>query len=189
MLTAAQVGIIVTISCLFAHLNAYQISPRFVQARIPTALFFFCKKAVPSTTAFKVPKEELDLALRYWNESYNMLKPASLDYLTPEAFKKKFEIVAKAIGSKNVIVMLQNDASFFTYRTERITESFSAWSNRLNSSDEAIALCIRNPPVLSIKPFYIEKIGGGQIAQTYFWSYVAVAFRPVTISLQKLIRG
>ena len=117
------------------------------------------------------------------------MKVTAPNYLTLDKCATKFNISAKAVGNpEDTLKIIAVDSTILSYKPERLAESFLAWSVKLGSKEKAVELAARNPPILSIGPLFIESADQGAVIQTYFWSYVAVAFRPLTLGLQKLIR-
>ena len=141
-----------------------------------------------STKTVKIT-EECKKAFEVWKENNKSVKEDSPGYLSLERCAEKFAVLQVTIGNaEEALSIVTVDPSILSYGEKRVEESLKAWIEKIGNQKEALALIKRNPPILSIPPKFIKDANQGDIVQTYFWSYVAVLFRPLTNSLQKLIQ-
>lgn len=137
----------------------------------------------------KVTNDQNGEAYDAWFSLNGRMKETAPNYLTKEKAKVKFANVVTAVGSvEDALRIVKTDPTVLNYREATVSEAFAAWSVALDSNEKTVELCVRNPPVLSFRADAIENINPGDLAQTQFWSYFAVATRPLTVGLQKLIR-
>lgn len=176
--------------------NSYTISySQYSKSTNSNRLYFFKGKAASTAPKGPVPtKEEQALAYQYWTKSCGFMKSTAPNYLTAEQCNKKFSSLVKSVGTvSGALQIVQTDPLVLSFSEKRIEESYVAWKVKLskdddsNNDEEVLQLCIRNPSILSLSAKAIENANSGDVIQTYFWSYFAVVFRPLSNALQTYV--
>lgn len=150
----------------------------------PSSLGLFPKRKPSGGVKVQVPTQQLEAAYKCWKDSNKKMKPTAPNYLSKELCDRKFAALVNAVGSADdALAMVKADPMVLAFREQRVAESYAAWCEKLGGADKALPLCIRNPPILSLSARAVEQATGADVAQTIFWSYVAVIFRPITVAL------
>lgn len=140
----------------------------------------------------KAPKISVEAkeAYEFWRNLNGDMRSTAPNYLTLDMCADKFDNLVATVGdAASALAIVAADSTILSYSKERVSESFNAWELKIGNREETIRLVTRNPPILSIGPLFIDAAKPPDVAQTYFWSYVAVLLRPISLGLQKLVSG
>jgi hypothetical protein len=155
-----------------------------------TSLGLWGDKAGSTKKAAGPSAEQHATAFGYWFDLNGRMKPTAPNFLTAEKCAIKFASLAATVGTvEGALDITKTDPTILNYDVLRVEESYAAWCLKLESPEKVLELCKRNPPVLSLRARAVETTGPGDVAQTIFWSYFAVATRPLSLSLGKAIRS
>ena len=181
--------------CLFlCSVSGYVIKSAVSSLKSSTSLSLFNKfggnskknsKAIKTT----IPKEVLDNAYEIWSNANDFLPESAPSYLSQNDVNIKFSEISNILKSpEQAIILINNDPTVFSFSIDRIKESYEAWCEKLESEEKALKMVQMNPPLLALSEKNVLDAGPDLIAQTYFWSYYAVATRPVGKAILQLLK-
>ena len=125
-------------------------------------LNLFNKKTSSSPLAIKVSQEQKDIAWSYWQSQNGFMKETAPNYLDRAACDRKFLSLVKAVDDvSTALEVIKTDSFVLSYREEKVAESYAAWCEKINK-DEARALILRQPPVLSLSKRAVDNITVGK---------------------------
>ena len=140
-------------------------------------------------TKTTIPKETLDNAYEIWNNANDFLPESAPSYLSSRDVHIKFSQISNILKSpEQALILINNDPTVFSFSIDRIKESYEAWCEKLESEEKALMLVQMNPPILALSEKNVLEAGPDLIAQTYFWSYYAVATRPLGKAILQLLK-
>ncbi|KAJ1383806.1 hypothetical protein B484DRAFT_460156 [Ochromonadaceae sp. CCMP2298] len=175
---------------LVAILGVQSFHTTTISNRSQTSLFLWGKKVSPTKKVVGPSAEQHATAFKYWVDLNGSMKETAPNFLTTEKCRSKFGSLAATVGTiEGALLITQADPGILNFSEERVAESYAAWCAKLESPEKVLELCIRNPPVLSLRARAVEQTTTGDVAQTIFWSYFAVTTRPVSLALGKAIRS